>query len=92
MNRAPSQDEADAKEFLEANGWTVIRTKSYRAAQERLRVAEARRVSEEMHAEQTREWAQRAYTEQRALMKRCEFLYGMARSYGATAEELRGES
>lgn len=79
---------AAVRRELEAEGWTVIRTKSYRQAQERQRVAEVLRASEEKHAEHTRAWAQRAFGEQRRLADRCTYLYGLAAAHGATPDEL----
>lgn len=80
----------DAKALLEANGFTVLRTKSYNAARRRQQVAEALLASEERHNEGTLAWARDCLAKERSLMARCTFLYGEAMARGATAEELRG--
>lgn len=77
---------------LEAEGFTVLRTKSYRAAQERQRVAVALLRSEQDHNEHTRQWALKAFDEQRRYADRCTYLYGLAASLGATETQLRGPS
>ena len=77
---------------LEAEGYTVLRTKSYRQAQERQRVAEALLRSEQEHAEHTRSWALKAFDDQRRAWDRCTYLYGLAASLGATEQQLRGPS
>jgi hypothetical protein len=77
---------------LEAEGYVVLRAKSYHQAQERQRVAEALRRSAEEQVEATREWAAQAFAEQRRLAERCTFLYGAARARGASDAYLRGDS
>jgi hypothetical protein len=77
---------------LEAEGYVVLRAKSYRQAQERQRVAEALRQSAEEQVESTHRWAEVAFAEQRRLADRLTFVYGVARSLGATDEDLRGAS
>lgn len=72
------------------NGRVVtLQAKSYRAAQERLRVAEARLKDEIEHSEHVRQWAREAFAEQRRLSDRLTFVYGVAVRHGATDEELR---
>lgn len=75
---------------LEAEGYVVLRAKSYRQAQERQRVAEALRWAAERDREGTRDWALDAFAEQRRLRDRLTFVYGVARAHGATVEELSG--
>jgi hypothetical protein len=75
---------------LEADGWTVIRTKSYRAAQERQRIAQVLKDAAERDAERAREWAREECLEQRYLRDRCTYLYGLAAAHGATKDELCG--
>ena len=77
---------------LEAEGYVVLRAKSYRQAQERQRVAEALRRAAEERVEGTREWAMQAFAEQRRLSDRLTFVYGVARAHGATVDELRGDA
>lgn len=79
----------DARVLLEANGFTVLREKSYRQAIERQRVAEAYLVAEEEAAEHARTWARDCLTEERRLRERITFIYGVAQAHGATVEELR---
>lgn len=71
-------------------GWVVLREKSYRQAQERQRVANALHDAAERRAQEVREWALNCLQEERYLRKRCEYLYGLASSLGATHEQLDG--
>ena len=80
----------DFRRALEADGYTVLRTKSYNAARERQRVAEALLRAEVEHAESVRGWARDCIAEERRLSARCSYLYALAMKHGATAEELRG--
>ena len=80
-----------AKKLLAANGYVVLKQKSYRQAQERQRIAEALRRS----AEEYRESGERYVREElgpeiRHLRNRCEFLYGAAIKAGAHPDDLRG--
>lgn len=77
---------------LEADGFVVLRAKSYRQAQERQRVSEALRRSAWEQVESTRRWAETAFAEQRRLSDRLTFVYGVARAHGATVDELRGDA
>ena len=81
-----------AKALLKADGFVVLRQKSYRQAQERQRVAEVRMACAEREMESTTRWAHKAFDEQARLAERCGFLYGQAMARGATADELRGDS
>jgi hypothetical protein len=81
---------ATARNLLESNGYVVLRERSHRLAQERQRVAEALRESEERAAEHARAWARDCLAEQRRLAERCTFLYGAARAAGCTDADLRG--
>ncbi|BBG01596.1 hypothetical protein C8E95_6816 [Pseudonocardia autotrophica] len=80
----------DYKAVLREEGYTVLRTKSYLAAQERQRVAEALRVAEAEAAEHARAWARDCLAELHRLRDRLTFVYGVARAHGATVDELRG--
>jgi len=83
---------AAAKTLLKANGFVVLREKSYRQAQERQRVAEALREAADSDREAHYEWMRReVFPEERRLRDRCMFLYGAARAHGATVEELRND-
>ena len=79
-----------AKSTLEALGYVVIKAKSYRAAQERLRVSEALRKSEKEYRLSTQAWGERVCDEERRVRDRVVFVYGVARAHGATVEELSG--
>lgn len=82
-----------AKNFLEADGFVVLRTKSHQDAQRRYAIAksEAQWCRDEM--ERTQQWAQNELGgEIRSLRDRCTFLYGAARAAGCTVEELAGKS
>lgn len=72
------------------HGWVTLRERSYRQAQERHRVAEARRKVEEEAAEHARQWARECLAGERRLSERCTYLYGLAARLGATAEQLAG--
>lgn len=80
----------EAKSLLKAEGYVVLKEKSYRQAQERQRVAEALRAAEERATEHAREWARDCLAEERRLADRLTFLYGKAIEHGATMEELAG--
>ena len=82
---------ATVKRFLEARGFTVLRTKSYNAMKERHYGRECELRSQVEHNEHTRAWANRAFDEQRRLSDRCTFLYGEAMARGATAADLVGD-
>lgn len=85
---SPRRCEA-ARALLEANGYVVLREKSYRQAQERQRVANVFREHAEEDAEHARAWARDCLTEERRLRDRLTFVYGVARAHGATVEDLR---
>jgi hypothetical protein len=76
-------------EALEAGGYTVIKTKSYKAAQRRQDGAEMLAVWAERDAESARKWARDCLTEERRLRDRCQFLASLAIAHGATLEDLR---
>ena len=86
---APTDEVRAARELLEANGYVVLRAKSYRQAQERQRVAQALLAAEKQCSEGTRQWAADAHREQRRLADRLTHVYGVARAHGATVDELR---
>ena len=85
-----TQDVATAKALLEANGFVVLRAKSYAKARADMHAAKVEAKSERRHNEHTRAWAHDAFVEQRRLAERCTYLYGLAAAHGATPEELRG--
>ncbi len=57
--------------------------------QRRARDAERRVKVEQEHNENTRQWALKAFDEQKRLSERCEFLYGCAMALGAEHSDLR---
>jgi hypothetical protein len=79
---------ADARAFLEAAGFTVVRVRTYRAMQERVRIAEQMQAHEAQEAQRARDWAARAFAEQRRLSVRLDFVYGEARAAGVSMERL----
>lgn len=79
-----------AKELLASEGYVVLKEKSYRAAQERQRIAQCRAEWAERDMESSRQWARDAYEEQRRLGTRLGLLYGLAQALGATEDQLRG--
>lgn len=79
---------AKMKAKLEASGYVVLKAASYRRAQDRQHTAEALLASQERENEHTRQWAHRAFDEQRRLSDRCTYLYGLAASLGASDEQL----
>lgn len=79
-----------ALETVHTAGYVTVKAKSYAAARERLRVANALRESEERAADSARAWALDCLNEQRRLADRLTFVYGVARAHGATVEELSG--
>lgn len=70
--------------------WVVMRPKSHRALLERVRRAENSVQWAEHGAESARAWARDCLQQERELRDRCTYLYGAARAYGATVEELGG--
>jgi hypothetical protein len=56
--------------------------------QRRASYAERRLEFEKEHNESTRQWANKAFDEERRLRDRCVELYGLAARYGATDDEL----
>jgi len=83
-------DIEDVKSWLNVMGFTVIKTKSYRAAQERQRIAECMTEMAKESAASNRAWAINCLDEERRLRDRLNFAYGVARANGATIEELSG--
>lgn len=63
-------------------------TASYRRILEARRIAEVQRDSEMESAEHARAWARDCLRRERHLADRCTFLYGVARSLGASVEDL----
>lgn len=71
---------------LAAEGWTVVRTKSYHLLQERARSAERRLEWEKEHNESTRQWAHEAFNEQRRLRDRLDVVFAAAVELGVDAD------
>src|SRR6266702_3398347 len=80
------------REHCTAAGHVAIREKSYRAAQERQRLAQARADWELDRREGAEKWARDCCDEERRIRERLTFVYGVARAHGATVEALRGDS
>lgn len=79
----------DAIAALEARGFTVLKTKSYIAAQRRQGIAEAEAMWAKEDVESSRLWARNCLEKERQLTARCTYLYGLASRHGATDDELR---
>lgn len=80
----------EALEVVKAAGYVVLKEKSYRAAQRRQDVAEARLGYAEEERERYREWASDCHREECRLRDRLTFVYGVAQKMGATREDLSG--
>lgn len=87
---APEEIE-QARKLLADNGYTVVKSASYRRAQERQRIAEARMVDAFDREESCRVWALQGYAELDRLRDRLTLIYGIALRHGATLDEMRGE-
>lgn len=81
-----------ALEVVKGAGYVVLKEKSYRAAQERQRIAECQREYAEENRERSDAWARDCLAEERRLRDRVTFVYGVAQKFGATREDLRGDS
>ena len=75
---------------LEAEGYVVVKAKSYRNAQERQRIAESRVRDALDRVRSIDAWAQGVCVEERRVRDRLTFVYGVARAHGASVEELSG--
>lgn len=74
---------------MKRNGKVVVITaKTYENLHQKIRGLEMQLLHEREHNEHTTRWAHKAFDEQRYLAKRCEFLYGEARSRGASTVDL----
>jgi hypothetical protein len=80
-----------AKQFLKKQGFVVLTAKSYRAAQERQRIAEVMAADAREREQSTDKWWRESILpELFSYRDRVTFLYGAARAAGCTVEELRG--
>lgn len=77
-----------AKALCEEHGYVVIKAKSYRAAQERQRIAQIRLEDSQERVASIDAWARAGYDELRRLRDRLTFVYGVARAFGASVEDL----
>lgn len=89
MTAAEPLDEALA--LVKASGYVVLKEKSYRQAQERQRVAEARAEWAKRDAESARDWAINCLDDERRMAERLTFVWGVAMSHGATLEEMKAD-
>lgn len=78
----------DARRLLEAAGYVVLRRKSYEHTLRELDRARNRLRFEEESAEGTREWALRAYDEQRRLSGRLTAVVSAAASLGVPIQAI----
>jgi hypothetical protein len=82
---------AQARALLESSGYVVVTEKSYRAAQERQRIAKVMQESAERYEGGMREWLERdVFPWERHLVERVNHLAGLASRLGATAEDFVG--
>ena len=84
-------DIEDVKSWLSVMGYVTLKAKSYRAAQERQRIAEALMRYAEKDAKNNRAWAVNCLDDSRLVRDRLTFVYGVARAHGATIEDLTGK-
>lgn len=85
------QDLEEARLLLKAHGYVTVKEGSYAAAQTRLAVAKHRAECESEAAAHARDWARDCLRESRRLMDRLTFVYGVARAFGASHDDLRGD-
>jgi len=91
--RAPTAAKVDAAlEIVRDAGYVAIREKSYRAAQERQRLARCEADWERSRREGVEKWARDCCNEDRRVRDRLTFVYGVARAFGASVEDLREEA
>lgn len=77
---------------IEKAGFTILRTKSYKAAQERQRIAEVMRESAERDKREQREWMERdVFPWQRHLLVRVQHLGLLAQRLGAAPEDMASQ-
>jgi hypothetical protein len=81
----------DALELVKANGYVVLKEKSYRQAQERQRRAEVMAEYEKERREGNERWARDCCYEERRTRERLTFVWGVAMSHGATLEEMAAD-
>lgn len=80
-----------AKQLLERNGYTVLRTKSWQNTLREFAIARSELEWERKEAERTRRWAQQELCGRiNKLSDRVTHLYGLARARGASSAELQG--
>lgn len=82
----------EAKAVLKAAGYVVVREKSYRQAQTRQAIhqREVQWANDQM--ESNRRWVQARVDEERRIVARCSYLYGLASALGATEAQLREDT
>jgi hypothetical protein len=79
------------KAELAAMGYVVLKEKSYRAAQERQRIARIMQEDAEQRVADLDRWARvDLIPAERHMRSRLNFVYGIAVAHGATPEELAG--
>jgi hypothetical protein len=82
----------EAKQLLAEAGYVVLREKSYRAAQERQRIAQCMEEMERDRREGVEKWARDCCQEERRIRDRLTFVYGVARAFGASVADLSGDT
>jgi len=79
----------DARRLLVAEGYVVLKAKSYQRAQERRRVAEALLRAAERRTAEVEAWARRSLDEERRIRDRMTEIVAFAMEHGATYDDLR---
>jgi hypothetical protein len=77
---------------VRASGYVALKEKSYRAAQNRQRIAEREKEYAESIAASSDRWARESLAEERRIRDRLTFVWGIATAHGATVEELGGNT
>ncbi|WP_251153703.1 hypothetical protein [Cellulosimicrobium sp. Marseille-Q4280] len=90
MTDPTTTDLEAALDLVRACGYVAIKEKSYRAAETRHAVTKAQLADAREDVERAEAWARRALDGESRARDRVEFVYGVARRFGATVEELTG--
>jgi hypothetical protein len=80
-----------ALQLVKANGYVVLKEKSYRQAQERQRIAQVMADYEKERREGAERWARDCCEDERRVRERLTFVWGIAMKHGATLEEMAAD-
>jgi len=78
------------KRILEEEGYVVVKARTYRNLQEKVRALKAQLDWEAAATASAEQWGRDAHVEQRRLVDRIVFVYGEARAAGCSVEQLAG--